>query len=645
MRITSATCLLTFLLAACASTGGSGAPPAPSVPTPPTCDDALIINCAGLDALLVDERDQGVKRALHLVDERLAELPGELGIDAPPAGVLELAMRIFLGPKELRLGLRERGFPVYAQLRLPEGDADAAAATEELVAGLIEEAGAHFSPPVAERDGLRRISLVPAMGLFGWFGIPESAGNELLLAIAGPSAGPADIGSPGLPEGIEPVLSFLADGDDLLRMGEMAESMRAQRADEHGSGPRLELYFGGEMARVTTTSALGQGAERMHLAATTWDLRPSLSEAGLLADNDLSRSLLDLIPADAAAACLGTTNMPGILDLIMEAAQEQIAGQMPFKGDPLEMIAMFTGLHPRRDLFAHLGHSWGAWLSETGGGSCVLSAVAVVELENAESVAESFGRIRALANGMLRMQTQGRVRLRRWTHQGSGGGLELGTLTFPGLPVPFELTCAVAEGYAWFGLTPQAVVGSLEFAAGDGDRLLDRADFRAAGGAELGGLTGLTWLDTPALLSDGYGPATLLASALANATRSPNNRRRDAGMILPTFAELHSGARPFLATSRWEGDSLVTSATADRSLVANLTGLAGLISRTPLPYLASGALGAFLGRRSSAQAGCCPEAQEECGEPDECEESGERTIEIKLGLTSDGPRAGVSLDN
>ncbi|MDP6839726.1 MAG: hypothetical protein QF724_12395, partial [Planctomycetota bacterium] len=170
MRITSATCLLTFLLAACASTGGSGAPPAPSVPTPPTCDDALIINCAGLDALLVDERDQGVKRALHLVDERLAELPGELGIDAPPAGVLELAMRIFLGPKELRLGLRERGFPVYAQLRLPEGDADAAAATEELVAGLIEEAGAHFSPPVAERDGLRRISLVPAMGLFGWFG-------------------------------------------------------------------------------------------------------------------------------------------------------------------------------------------------------------------------------------------------------------------------------------------------------------------------------------------------------------------------------------------------------------------------------------------------------------------------------------------
>ncbi len=631
--------LFAILLNACASTGGGASPPAPTTPTPPNCDDALVINCAGIEALLVDERDQGLKRALSLVDERLAELPAELDFEAPPEGVLELATRVCFGPKELRLGLREQGFPVYAQLRLPGADEAAATAIEDLVADLIEDAGAHFSPPVETRDSLHRVSLIPAMGLFAWFGVPMSASDEFLLGISEASAEAADIGSPGLPQGIDPVFSVLVNGADLMRLGEMAESMQPPKADKGEHGMKLELYFGGELAEVTTTCAMGQGAQRAHLAATTWGARPALAEAGLLADTDLSGSMLRMLPASTVAACLGTAHLPGILDTILEAARGQMERQMPFKGDPLAMLHMMTGVDLRGDLFGQLGSSWGAWLAETGGGSCLLSGVAVVELENPETVAETFGRIRTMANGLLRMQTKGRVRLRRWTRPGPDGDLDLGTLTFPGLPVPFEVTCAVAHGCAWFGLTPQAVVGSVEFVASDGERLLDREDFRGAGGTRLGGLTGLAWLDTPALLSDGYGPATLAASALANATRSPRKRQRDAGMVLPTFSELRAGARPFLATSHWEGDNLVTNATADRSLVANLTALAGLMSRTPLPYLASGAIGAVLGSRSAKHRRGTVKIKAERGS------KRPRALKIGLGLGREGAGAEISVED
>lgn len=646
--------LITTLLTACASTVGSTSAP---TPTPPACDDALVIYCAGLDDMLVDDRDQGLKRALLLVDDRLKELPSELEFEAPPESAMALATRVFTGPKEFRIGLLDRRFPIYAQLRLPEANADAAHETENLVADLIEEAGGHFSPPVAARDALQRVSLEPAMGLFAWFGVPASADDEFLVALSQASAGAADIGSPGLPEGVEPIFTLMADGEALVRLGETIEVLFPGEGGSSDSDASVQLTIGTAMAELTTTLAVGRDEDRTHMASVIWDYRPILAEKGLLVESHLSIRLLEKIPADAVFVMAGTTNMSSILDIAMATVQEQVLSDTPFKGDPLVTLAMFTGLHLRRDLFDHLGQSWGVWISNTGGGGGFLSGVAVVELANEETIAETFGRIRTLANGVLRMQTEGYVRMRHWEH----GDLELGTLTFPGLPVPLEVTCAVSEGFAWFGLTPQAVIGSVQHAASGGPRLMDRLEFypedgplarwvrtevvqdlpvrfrnsRRSARRKLKGLSALTFLDTPALMADGYGMATLAASALANATRSPRKRKRDAGLILPSYSELRHGARPFLALTRWEGDHLVTRAQADRSLVANLTGIAGLLSRTPLPYLIPGVVGALLG---SQRAG-------EHGGDNAMPLNRSHTLKIGLGIGTDGAHLGISLED
>src|SRR5262245_51231288 len=67
---------------------------------------ALVIHSAGLDALLADPRDAGLRQALALVDERLAELPRELPGFAVPPGALGLAFDLVSAPFTLRADLQ-----------------------------------------------------------------------------------------------------------------------------------------------------------------------------------------------------------------------------------------------------------------------------------------------------------------------------------------------------------------------------------------------------------------------------------------------------------------------------------------------------------------------------------------------------------
>jgi hypothetical protein len=179
-------------------------------------------------------------------------------------------------------------------------------------------------------------------------------------------------------------------------------------------------------------------------------------------------------------------------------------------------------------------------------------------------------------------------------------------LTFPGLPVPLEITWTVAEGCLIFGATPHAVIAAVEHARGAGPTLLDNPRFLDMGGDAWQGATYVTFSDVPRLARSGYGLAQLACSALANGVRSPVNPQRDPGLILPAFDELVDGAKASVAVYRLDGDDLIGTFQADRSLLVNLCGGLGLIdqsgSTVAMAAMAGGVLLPSIGKaREQAQ--------------------------------------------
>jgi prepilin-type processing-associated H-X9-DG protein len=179
-------------------------------------------------------------------------------------------------------------------------------------------------------------------------------------------------------------------------------------------------------------------------------------------------------------------------------------------------------------------------------------------------------------NTLTRQHAKGYIQLRSTPRQ----GLSLTTLTFPGLPIPLEISWTVSEGYLVAGATPHAVMAAVEHARGAGPSLLDNASFREMGGDLWEGASYLTFTDIPRLARSGYGLAQLACSAIANGVRSPANPQRDPGLILPRFNELIEGASASVSMYRLDGNDLVGTFQSDRSFLVNLCGGLGVVGQS-----------------------------------------------------------------
>jgi hypothetical protein len=85
------------------------------------------------------------------------------------------------------------------------------------------------------------------------------------------------------------------------------------------------------------------------------------------------------------------------------------------------------------------------------------------------------------------------------------------------------------------------------------------------------------FLDTPRFLADGYGLVSLGMAALANATRSPTDLQRDAGLVMPSYSELAAEAKAYVHIARLVGDDLIVTGQSDRSALVNACGSVGMI--------------------------------------------------------------------
>ena len=104
-------CLIPLATMACASGGGTSADPAwlEEAGDFDLDGSALVIHSGGWDEIFSDPRDAGLRQALALLDERLLELPGELGGGAPPPGTVEFLCEALSAPWTLRVDLDGAG--------------------------------------------------------------------------------------------------------------------------------------------------------------------------------------------------------------------------------------------------------------------------------------------------------------------------------------------------------------------------------------------------------------------------------------------------------------------------------------------------------------------------------------------------------
>ena len=540
-----------------------------ATPAAPQDDEVLTLYVADASTFFPDSKDAALVEALRLVVDRVSELPAEIpDFPALPPEVLGLAAHLLTGEKSIRLRMSDDpqlAFPLYGQITLMEGDAQRARQLAEMLANLGRTAGIPLGE--AREDGLFPIELpVPIQVTFG------AQGGDVVLSAGKTVDAPIDLTNSGLPAGVAPSLVMKLDLGKLLAMGLPLAAMQ----DPDGVAELEQMLELTGMQNMVMKMAMGCDGESSHTTLSLTGYGAAMREMGLMPTRGVTARDLALVPTDATWATVATWNPRGSFDLMLSMLRDDL-GQAELD-EGLEMVTQMTGIHPQRDIVEHLGVSYGAYTSDSTGGGSLLSLVLFCELENSQGLWDTLGRAADRLNAMATEQAKGYVRTKRWEH----GGAQLMSLTFPGVPVPFEPTLVVTEQYLLVGLTPQAALGALHQALRDDQGLMANERFRQnLPGDPLGAMT-VEFFDSPRHLRSGYGMTSLLCSAISNATRSPTDSDRDAGVILPSFRDLAQGARASVGITRFVDDGVVTHYRGDRSVLVNLTSVVGFVSTSPL---------------------------------------------------------------
>ncbi len=547
-------------LLGCASIGGPGEEPIPT-----TNQDGLVLYCGGLDALLPDERDQGLERAFDLLGDRAYELSTELGASEIPWPALELLFELLACPASLRGGPDDgstthsdahMGPPFYAQLAFEHER------PEELAARFADLLSLHAplpSEPHRTVDGLQVVNLPPGPA---WHGVLEGEdGRAFVVGIGDHQTSALGLGSMGLPGGVEPVLAMKADLAQLVPL-----VARHPEVDEEQLHAILELVgLGPEIGSIL--AAVGFDEEGGHGSLRVEGYARQLADTTPAVLSPLPPETFHLIPADATWAEAVRVDLSGLLGMV-----EMLVDQ---RGADLEgvfaMIEAQIGLHPEYDLLDHLGHTAGGYCSMSTGGGGLTSLVVFLEVAGPHDLWDTLTAVQELVRQWSEGDADGRVALRTWRH----GETEAMSLRFPGLPVPVEPSFAISKGWLLAAATPMALVAAIEQQLGEGPDLSDRADFRENGAGELEDLVAFEFSDTGWWVSRGYGLMGLGMSAVANALRSPVDPDREPGLLLPPLSELVRDAHPWVAVARIEGEDYAMRFRFDRSWMVNATAVAG----------------------------------------------------------------------
>ena len=525
-------------------------------------DPLLYVYSGGLDALLVDPRDEGLLRALRMLDDRLLEVPGEVGADFPPS-IIRLLFDVGFSPMDFELHLdsmEESGgeVPVDAQLRI-FGNAEKRESIARGTEAILTMGG--MASHSVEGADYQQIPLPVGALLHG--AIDDSVGREGYFLVFGePSTAPPRTAQHGLPDGVEPALFLEADARAIRPYLEMAVDMAGPQGDILYEMLDMFGLFGEE--HLGYRAAIGHGTDRAHTVVRTINGVPALESLGSLVREPLTMAEMRLIPEDAVFASMWKSDLSFMSDMFQvfsDAVEE----------DLLIEIEKMSGIHLGHDVFDVIGHVGGVYMADSTGGGGLVSTVIFNSVKDEAKMNATLDKVAHKIDALGSLHAKGYVAMRTWEHQGT----RCRSLQFPGVPVPIEPSFCIKNGMLWVGATPQALLGALEHASNAKSGLIDSARFQDAAFGSMEDLTSFSYQDTSRLVHDGYGWGTLMFTALQNAVRSPHDPERDPGLVMPTYSGIAQGARPSVMFGRIEGNDIVVRGQSDRSMVANFTAVLG----------------------------------------------------------------------
>ena len=542
-----------------------------------TDDPLLYLYSGGIDELLVDARDAGLKRALLMVDDRLLELPGEIGAEVPPP-ILRLIFDVIYSPMDLELHLAPPGqteLPVDAQLRV-FGNAE----KRESIAQGIEAVLTMVGTASEYIEGSSYQSIPMPMGSLLHGSVPTEAGREGYSLVFGePRVAPPRTDAHDLPAGVQPALYLDADATALRPYLEMVVDMAGPQGDLIYEFLDRFGLFGEE--HLGYRVAVGHGADRMHTEVRVVNGVTMLESLGTLVREPLTLAELRLVPSDAVVASMWKVDLSFLIDMIdlfSEAVQEDIVAE----------VEENLGLNLENDVLSLLGNVGGFYTADSTGGGGLFSSVLFQAVKDEGRMNATLDKIAGKIDAISAAEANGYVAMRSWQY----GNQRCRSLQFPGLPVPIEPSMALRNGVLWIAATPQALRGAIDHASSAQNGLIDSERFQTYAHGSLDDLNSFSYQDTPRQIRDGYGMATLAFTALRNAVRSPHTDR-DPGMVQPGFDEMVKQSRPTIMLGRIEGDDLVVRGEGDRSFSAQMIGLLGN------PMLLLNVLSGFVGAAAS----------------------------------------------
>lgn len=545
-----------------------GAPPEP----------ILELAGEGLHSWPASAKDRKVVKAVQALRERLGSLATELDLDPQQAELMQLGWDLLTSKVALRVTPGDQG--VDALLVFEPGQGTSEAMYKDLT-GLAGEAGFEFETDTGDS--------VSMMGPIGPMALSHDRQRLWVSMGQAASAGDIKIPSRDLPKGVRAVMSGRADVNALMEMfaPDVVEMIESQ--PELLAGNPMTLFVGPNASPVEFAVGVGNG--QMHMTTRLIGASDAMRAIGTDPDSVFTRDDFRAVPIDAVRMRALQTNISAMLATIEQAAEA--SGE-----NPLGEINEQLGVDLVDDVLANLGDRAVFYMSESTGGGGLLSSVLLVDLSDARAMRTSHARLVDRLNELARDEIDGYARVSTW----ETSGFESFTMTAPGLPIPLEPSWAIAGDRLVVALSP----GSLEVALGQikdrsGKSVLDQPAFKDSVLSRMpkGGAAAVSFADARRLARKGYGMTTMLASALTNAARSPDEPDRVTGPLLSAFNQFTSNVAPSSGVSWWDGDDLRSHYVGDESIMVQIaTGLGSLadVQGVIVPAFAAGVFLPALGQ-------------------------------------------------
>lgn len=574
--------------------GANETKPAPQQPV-------LAFEHSGIAQMFPDDRDAGLVRAISMLGARLKELKADPKMDPEfrqiPDQAIDLLDTLINDP--MRVGVTLGG--IDEQTRLPhfgvvvsldlQDQADAASLDQD-VDHLRAMSGMQITPEPSKRfQGMHDLALPFGMLTYGPHRTDTGWHYQILFGeVENPNAVASYLPKP---EHVQTTAGrAMLDLAALTPVSEMLGGMLTMFAPQ---GADL-------MRQFHERGFVGPDAMKIEMVSgytpTASVKRVTLQRAGKFVDalnisqEPLTNQDLGIVPADATVAQVKRMNV----DAVWQSMRKQFAqsGQAEEVDNVLAQFKEKTGVDIENDIIAALGDTVAAYLSDSTGGSSLLSAVVAVKLSDPQKIQSALTRLTDTANKAAGQLDLGPGALHLATANTPAGPMT--TLRLLGLPIPIEPSFAIAGDWLVMGASPQACVAAANQATHARDGGL-RANPRFASAYPANAKPiGIDFVDTQRTMRAGYTPLSLLTTAFSNFITSPNVGAQDPGQILMGYNDLAKSCRPIMAYSHWVGDDLVFEVDADRSILVNAAGILGMGDAGPI------VAGAILGGSAAAAA-------------------------------------------